>query len=206
MNIGFALITAPPFFNKFVEIENELHAECNFHNELGEINNIPHTTIFQGSFSEGTDYIMISEKIAKKYREISTQMQLSFNQVLYVPDGWYFYMCEKNEILQTLHDYTLELCVNNIVLDENRLKRDLSKLPENQKEGILKYGYRYSGSAFSPHITIGRTNETEANSNTINLLSNNLNKLSKTVPVKRITVYKMGTDGMHAETLHEIIL
>ena len=79
----------------------------------------------------------------------------------------------------------------------------MKDLTEAQMSGIDKYGYRYSAKAFFPHITIGR-NDDDRGEEVLELLNKKLSKLSLNVPVERITAYRMGKDGMHAETLDEV--
>ncbi|MBR1454228.1 MAG: hypothetical protein IJ593_06245 [Lachnospiraceae bacterium] len=203
MNIGFALITGNPFFNSIVDLENEVHEICRFHNRLGRENNIPHTTIFQGSFNDYTDYSAILRDIREYYIDNSTDLKLHFKEVKYVPHGWYFYMCEKTEELKRLHYFTLGRCKEYIVLSPDRLNVDMNELTKDQVLGIEKYGYRYSANAFSPHITLGR-NDIGINKDQINMLNKRISSILTDPVIERITVYKMGKDGMHTETLDEV--
>lgn len=205
MNIGFALVTSSPFFDELVNIENEIHDSCGFHNRLETINNIPHTTLFQGSFKDDTDFVSILKSIRDYFLMHSSECKLHFQEAVYVPHGWYFYTCKITEELQDLHMHTLELCKNHIILSPDRMNRNLSGLTEDQIKGIDNYGYRYSEKAFFPHITIGRNDE-EKNDEILELLNEKLSRLSKNVEIERMTVYRMGKDGMHAETLAEIML
>ena len=203
MNIGFALVTGGSFFDDIVSIENELHEYCGFHNKLEKISNIPHTTIFQGGFKDDANYSMILQDIKEFFVSNMSDFQLHFQDVVYVPNGWYFYTCKKTEELNRLHCFTLGRCKDHIILSPDRLNRNLSDMTESQINGVEKYGYRYSGNAFFPHITLGR-NDGEMKKEIITSLSDKLALLPTDVDIDRITVYKMGKDGMHSETLDEI--
>lgn len=203
MKIGFALITAPPIFEKIVEIENALHNTVNFHNKLELVNNIPHTTLFQGTFRDDTNYITIAETIADYYKTKCADHCLHFESVKYIPQGWYFYTCKITNELKALHEVTLSNSKEYILLDPQRLNRNISGLTKAQIKGITDYGYRYSADAFFPHITLGRTSE-NMRAQIISLFSNELDKIEKDVPIGKLTVYEMGVDGMHAKTLYEI--
>lgn len=202
MKIGFALITASPYFDNIVEIENKLHESSGFHNKLEKKNNIPHTTIFQGSFADDTDYIQIANELANYYKNICADKTLHFEKVVYVPSGWYFYICKITPELQALHCLTLEKCKEHIILEPDRLSRDMSGLTPEQYAGIRDYGYRYSEKAFYPHITLGRTS-LDIEPHILENFQNELQVLPSDIPVERLTVYRMGPDGMHAETLYE---
>ena len=69
MKIGIALITESPFFEEIVKIENEVHDICGFSNKLEVYNNIPHTTLFHGTFQDDTDYEFILHKLKNYYME-----------------------------------------------------------------------------------------------------------------------------------------
>lgn len=87
----------------------------------------------------------------------------------------------------------------------DRININLGDLTEEQIAGIDRYGYRYSEKAFYPHITIGRNDE-EKNDKILELLNEKLSEIPQNAKIERMTVYKMGKDGMHEETLAEIII
>lgn len=205
MNIGFALVTGNPFFEGIVDLENEIHVTCGFHNRLERKNNIPHTTIFQGSFEDNTDYSAILRDIREYYVSNSTDLKLHFQGVQYVPQGWYFYMCQKTEELKRLHCFTLGRCKEYIALSPGRMNRNMYYLTKDQISGIENYGYRYSANAYAPHITMGR-NDGEMKEDQVAMLNKKLSSLLADPVVERITVYRMGEDGMHAETLDEALI
>ena len=205
MDIGFALVTGNPFFDSIVDLENEVHEECGFHNRLERINNIPHTTLFQGSFEAHTDYSTILRDIREYFVSNAIDQKLHFREVAYVSYGWYFYMCQKTEELEKLHCFTLGRCKEYIALSADRMCRNMNDLTPDLILGIDKYGYRYSANAFSPHITIGR-NDNEKKEEQLIMLNEKIASLPKDPRIERITVYRMGKDGMHAETLDEVFL
>lgn len=69
MKIGIALIIETSFLKEIVKIENEVHDICEFSNKLEVYNNIPHTTLFQGTFRDDTDYEFILNKLKNYYME-----------------------------------------------------------------------------------------------------------------------------------------
>ena len=205
MKIGVALITESPFFEEIVKIENEVHDICGFLNKLEVYNNIPHTTLFQGTFRDDTDYEFILHKLKNYYMENVQEKSLYFEKMMYIPEGWYFYTCKKTTELQLLHNITLELCKKDIVLEPDRMTRDVFNLPQNQIEAIEKYGYRYSEDAFFPHITIGRS-YSENREEIISLLETKVANFPKNIKIERLTIYKMGMNGIHEKTLAEVKL
>lgn len=204
MKIGFALICQSPFFEEVIKIENQIHQSAGFFDSLGANINLPHTTLFQGEMDDTIDYAEIAKKIALETKRLIPNLKITFSKVVYVPEGWYFLECEKTEALQRLHNFTLKLVEPYIVLTEGRLKRNTRNMPRNQIDALKNYGYRYAGSAFHPHITVGRA--TEKNEDVILKLNNAFGALDKNTSIGRITVYKMGNNGTHESTLHEILL
>ncbi|MBQ8791893.1 MAG: hypothetical protein IJZ51_11380 [Ruminiclostridium sp.] len=204
MKIGFALISSNPVFDQVISIENKIHVRAGFLDYLGTHHNLPHTTIFQGNLSDETNYCAIAEKIAKKFTELFPSKTIDFGDVIYVPEGWYFWMCKKTKEFQELHDLTLKLVELNIVLEPSRFNRNIENIPSIQLEAIRRYGYRYAGEAFFPHITVGRT----TNEDTVLLseLNSEFASIEKRAEISRITVYRMGNNGTHSETLYEIRL
>lgn len=204
MNIGFALIVGSPLLEEIIKLENGVHDQAGFYNTLGPQHCMPHTTIFQGTFVDDVPYIEIADEIANYYRRNIKNFIPTFTRIVYVPSGWYFYECEKKPSLQLLHNYTCKCIKPFLALDSARMSRDLSYLTMDQIKGIEEYGYRYSGNAFYPHITIGRRSGEDIQ--ILRALNSGLEKLTKNVPFTRLTVYQMGPNGTHLNTLHEIIL
>lgn len=204
MKIGYALITDNPVFSRVIGVENRIHGQSGFADYLGEEKNLPHTTIFQGDLSEDMDYREVAGKIADKFAELFPRKTIVFEKVEYIPEGWYFWMCKKDRAFQRLHDYTLELVKPYILLDPMRMEKIKEEMPRIQREAIRQYGYRYAGEAFSPHITIGRSQGKDVK--LLEKLNEQLGDGETRAAISRVTVYKMGNNGTHSETLYEINL
>lgn len=205
MKIGFALIPSPPFFHEIIRIENELHQTAGFLHRLGDVHNLPHLTLFQGTFSEDIDYRFIADQLASFYKEHFNPLVLRFQEVSYVPQGWYFYLCNPSKEVQGLHNIALKECRRHIILEESRFSRNTSTLTPAEYAGIRDYGYRYAGEAFLPHITLGRTNGHEDPS-ILTAFHNKLQELPAETSTSILTVYEMGPDGLHSNTLYAIPL
>lgn len=201
MKIGFALIAEKKFVDQIVALECEFHDKAGFSDHLGTVNNLPHTTLFQGEMRDDINYREIAAHIATEYVELSKSRILRFTRIKYVPIGWYFLICKKSKAMSTLHYQVLHRIEPYIVLPKERLETT-SNLPEVQREAILHYNYRYAGEAFYPHVTIGRS-ETK-NDMVLNEMNNALNQVELSPRVDRVTVYKMGINGIHEDTLYEV--
>ena len=201
MKIGFALIAENTFVNQIVALEREFHDKAGFSDILGTVNNLPHTTLFQGEMRVNIDYREIAEHIASEYLKLSKTRTLRFTHVKYVPHGWYFLLCRKSKVLSALHYQVLSKVEPYIVLPKERFE-GTKDLPKAQREAIRNYNYRYAGEAFYPHVTIGRS---AVKSDTVlNEMNLALNQIELSPRVERVTVYKMGINGVHETTLFEV--
>ena len=202
MKIGFAIITEDSFVSQIVALEHEFHEKACFYDTLGVKNNIPHTTIFQGEMKNNINYLEIADFIANEYNKIIRSKHIHFTDVEYVSHGWYFLMCEKTKELSALHNLVLDKVSPFIILPKDRLNRITENMPEVQRNAIRDYNYRYAGDAFCPHITIGRSSK--QNNIVLSKLNEAIKRLDLSPHVDKITVYKMGANGTHENTLYEV--
>lgn len=200
MKIGFAILVSDPLFGGVIDIENAFHDRAGFFDRLSQDGNLPHTTLFQGEMRDDINFEVVADAI-ENHIVHGSQRTMQFTHISYVPEGWYFLDCVKTQFLTELHMLTLEMVKPFIILDENRMKRNTSSMPQNQIYALEKYGYRYSETAFYPHITIGRNNGCDEV--LLNDLNESFQKLNLCVPMKYVTVYKMGNNGTHSQTLYK---
>ena len=83
--------------------------------------NLPHTTLFQGTFKEGFDHRKTADFIAERFTELFPDRTVSFSGAEYRPEGWYFYVMQKTSELQQLHETVLELAVPHLDPDPERM-------------------------------------------------------------------------------------
>ena len=202
--IGFALIAETNFVNKIVNLEHDFHEKAGFFDSLGIIKNLPHLTLFQGEMNDKMNYQEVADKIARVFDEMDSSPMLHFTHIDYIPQGWYFLLCEKSKELEALHFEVLRMIEQYISLPEDRLTRCTNDMPRAQIEAIQRYNYRFAGDAFFPHITIGRSSE--RNEDVLNEMNMVIKQINLSPSVDKITVYKMGRNGTHEETLYEIKL
>lgn len=204
MKIGFALIPDSKILNKIIDIENAIHKEAGFVNFLGNEKNLPHMTLFQGDMKDSIDYIKIAKEIISFYKSEKRNNRITFENVIYKPTGWYFLLIKNTSLLMDLHYKTLELCKPFIIFDQTKKER-IEKLSLEEELAIKRYNYRYSEKAFLPHITIGRNfEENKKLLLKLNEVFKDINNCNPTFA--KLTVYKMGLNGTHEETLYEIDL
>lgn len=202
MKIGFALIPQDSVVEQIIDFEQRFHDSGNFSHALGIKHNLPHITLFQGEMNENFDYVTMANSLSNFLVEKRLIPLVSFSKIVYVEKGWYFLMCDNSDFLLSMHDFVLKHVEPYIVLPPDRMERDIECLTENQYKAILRYNYRYAAEAFCPHITIGRSAQEDV------LLLKKMNEafseMFKSSIISKITVYKMGQNGTHENTLYEI--
>ena len=80
--------------------------------------------------------------------------------------------------------------------------KDLSRFTDNERASYQRYGYRYTGDAYAPHMTLGRAPE-EVALDLVRTAPERVVALPKEWVFDRLSVYVMGQHGAHAETLLE---
>lgn len=200
--IGFALIPDQETLKNIISTEDELSKKYHFTSKLGFDHNLPHVTIFQNTFDDKIPYETILNKVAVEFTRLNIGT-IHFSDVIYEYGGWYFYLLQKTDKLQELHEYALYHTRDYIV--DKPIYADES-LPYWQQKGILDYGYRYAGEAYMPHVTLSRTAENKHNQAIIEDYKERLSAFPKEAQIQKLTAYKMGENGTHAETLGEVVL
>lgn len=202
IQIGFALIPEQKIIKNIVEAENDLQEKFAFTSTLGIAQNIPHITIFQNTFDDKIPYNTLLAKFAVEFTRLQID-KMRFEEIAYEYGGWYVQLLQRTDKLQELHEYALYHTKDYIAgkpdsADEN--------LPYWQQKGLLEWGYRYAGEAYMPHITLARATENKRNDEIITAFEERLAKTPKETRIQKLTAYRMGENGTHAETLGEVIL
>lgn len=204
MKIGFALITEQAFLEDVVCLEQSFHDRAGFADRLGTVGNLPHITVFQGDFDPETDYRMLADGVADDFLRLFPDRRVEFRGVEYISKGWYFLICDKTDAFVELHSSLLDKIRPFINVTPFIATDQVDDLSEEQELGIRNYGYRYAGQAYYPHITLGRSSGFD--SEVLKEINDNLNGMPDWATISRITVYRMGNNGTHSETLYEIEL
>jgi 2'-5' RNA ligase len=205
MKLGIAFLPNIQMIKNIIKLQEEAAQFCVLKPVLGEQKNSPHITLFQGEFSSDRllDEVILELRNYCLFNKYSLKIQVS--ELEYVPIGWYFLKLDPNSLFRKSHDFVFEKIKNEIQIPADNAAKNISSYTELEKSNYLKYGYRYVGDAFNPHITFGRTDSgfpsVEEGKLRIKTLENtdNLNGY-----ISKITVYKMGENGSHEQSLYSI--
>ena len=130
-------------------------------------------------------------------------MSVSFGRFVYQPQGWIFLQVAMEPRVQALHDTTLSFASSYAVPPEHVDESQIAHYSPVERESFLRFGYRYTGEALRPHVTLGRI----ATGDVSLEMSRELDELfarSGIHAVQRVyalSVYEKGENGAHARTV-----
>jgi hypothetical protein len=122
---------------------------------LGMTEHPPHTSILQCPFREDTPWDACLRRIRSALSP-RRDCQMSMTEIAYQPVGWLFLNLAPDAWLRELQEVSLEVLAQYIAIDAIDTDKDISGYTSTERDSYLRYGYRYVGESFLPHITIGR--------------------------------------------------
>lgn len=200
---GIALIPDQTGLRELVRLQQAVRAIEPLQPILSEAEYLPHITLLQGNSILPLGSVDLLETLATA---ISTmQFQLSVASVSYVRRGWYFLDVQPIQQLRLLHDFTFQACQDRLIPPSSIEPTALEGYTASHVDNYMKFGYRYVGDDYRPHVTIGRTRDKHVSRNDVELQA----AISAAVETLRfsistVTSYRMGVNGGHLETLASI--
>ncbi|MEV0255046.1 2'-5' RNA ligase family protein [Streptomyces sp. NPDC050732] len=165
--------------------------------------NLPHVTVFQGPFTDSLVPAEALEMIGTAAAEsgLRDEVRLSSTGVVYQPTGWLFLALERPPLLEALQEAALAALDRHLDRAAFDNTKDISRFTADERASFERYGYRYTGKAYAPHVTLGRAEEETA----LELARTAEDRVSlpKEWVFDRLSFYVMGKHGAHAETLLE---
>ncbi|MBQ0984706.1 hypothetical protein KBZ10_09290 [Streptomyces sp. F63] len=129
------------------------------------------------------------------------EFSLSTTDAVYQPTGWLFLALERPPLLEALQEAALAALERHLDRASFDRDKDISRFTDDERASYERYGYRYTGAAYAPHVTLGRTEENTA----LELAGSARDRagLPRELVFDRLSFYVMGEHGAHAETLLE---
>ncbi|RPK82046.1 2'-5' RNA ligase family protein [Streptomyces sp. ADI98-10] len=198
--LGVALLPRADHTHAAIRLQQTLGGDRPLQPPLSEQGNLPHLTVFQGPFEDDLDP---GRELARIGAAVSLPGELSLASVgiVHQPTGWLFMSVERLALLEKLQEVVLAGLAPRLDRRAFDTSKDTSRFTESERVSLARYGYRYTGDAYAPHITLGRTDEATAL------------ELVRTAPERtrvpgewtfdRLSFYVMGEHGAHAEKLAE---
>ncbi|MFF0446218.1 2'-5' RNA ligase family protein [Streptomyces sp. NPDC004609] len=201
--LGFALLPRADHLRTAVQLQRDVGGGVHLRPRLHPDGNLPHVTVFQGPFADSLAPEKALETIGASAVEngLRGEVSLASTGVVYQPTGWLFLALERPPLLQALQAAALAVLDPHLDRAFFDGDKDVSRFTDDERTSYERYGYRYTGDAYAPHVTLGRTDEETA----LQLARTARDRVSlpKEWVFDRLSFYVMGEHGAHAETLLE---
>lgn len=193
---GFALLPARRIQEKIINFQKEFQSEIKGP-RLGLQKNLPHTSLLQHPYYPDID-------MQRYLKNVNTAVFTTWNDAYYQPKGWIFAGVNFSTDMINHHYDLFSKTKHLIDTEQIDTSVDTGGLNDKEKNNYYKYGYRYLGSEFRPHVTLGITQ----NDNISQELINAFKEEFKGEPLfyDRIVYYKAGDHGACEQILAEKLL
>ncbi|MEA5619720.1 hypothetical protein VB711_18005 [Cronbergia sp. UHCC 0137] len=205
MKLGLALIPNIENIKAIVKLQQKVISLIPLQPILGTELNLPHITLIQGRFKPDVNWINIISNLRDHIKTQNYRLEFKLTELEFKRSGWYFLNPSSNIIFSQSHKFVFDNLKTSMYLTEEDLYQDISNYSDLEKANYLKYGYRFIGDAFQPHITLGRY----LNKNQIGITENLFNLVNPFISnyqgiLEKITLYEMGENGSHSRTLSSL--
>ncbi|MFF4601868.1 2'-5' RNA ligase family protein [Streptomyces sp. NPDC001339] len=198
--LGIALLPSADHQRAAIRLQEKIGGGHQLRPTLTKDGNLPHVTVFQGPFTDALDPEAELAKVAGSVA-LPGEVQLAATGIVYQPTGWVFLSLERPPLLEGLQQAALHILDAYLAREAFDTAKDTSRFSDSERASFARYGYRYTGDAYAPHITLGRAEE--------HIAQDLVRTASERVSVQpewtfdRLSFYVMGEHGAHAETLAE---
>ncbi|MCC5668868.1 hypothetical protein LC653_34695 [Nostoc sp. CHAB 5784] len=205
MKVGIAMVPSAQMNQYLVELQKEVMSFCSLRPLLGTEFNLPHITLLQGLFKNNLNWFNLISDLRDYCTQQKYSLEFKLSGLEYQPPGWYFLTLSPNIIFGEAHRFVFERLKDSMYLTEEDRQKDTTNYSTLEKENYFKYGHRYIGDAFYPHITLGRSIDKSRIQdeayliNTVKVFTSNI-----VGTIQKITIYEMGENGSHANTLYYV--
>jgi hypothetical protein len=201
--LGVALLPRADHLRTAVRLQKDVGGDVALEPPLRPDGNLPHVTVFQGPFTDTLVAAEALDRIGSSAAAVGLRGELALCSagVVYQPTGWLFLALERPPLLEDLQRTALATLAPHLDRAAFDRTKDVSRFTDAERAGFEAYGYRYTGDAYAPHMTLGRAPEDVA----LELVRTASQRvaLPKEWVFDRLSVYVMGQHGAHAETLFE---
>ena len=198
--LGVALLPMADHMRSAIKVQEDVGGGYGLRPELSIGGNLPHVTVFQGPFIEtlrpDREISLISRSMS-----LPKEIHLAFAGFVYQATGWVFLSLERPPFLEKLQEATLAVLDPYLDREAFDTSKDTSRFTAGESASYERYGYRYTGDAFAPHITLGRSEEGIARE--IVRAAPERAQVPAKWAFDRLSFYVMGENGAHSEILVE---
>lgn len=192
---GIALLPDEETSQKIIEFRNSRQDISG--PKLGLDTNLPHLSLFQGMYPEDIDPTIVFSQIKRKAQ---TWDSVKFSKLSWEHGDWVFANVEIEKDILHMHDSALRF--SSPVMSAPIVASGIAKWRQVEQDAFYKFGYRYAGKAYQPHITLGSGEFiTEAMDEEFQALFS-----GNRVSFEKAVFYSAGERGVLAEVIHSIDL
>ncbi|MEO3750621.1 2'-5' RNA ligase family protein [Streptomyces sp. B6B3] len=196
--LGVALLPCDDDLRSALRVQNEVRGPDGLRPALSVDGNLPHVTVFQGPFVDSLDPRQELDRISASV-DLPPSVRLRFAGIVYQATGWVFLSLERPPLLEKLQQATLAILDPLLDREAFDSSKDTSAFTDSEQASYARYGYRYTGDAYAPHITLGRAEDEVARE--IVRSAPDRTSVPQTWTFDRLSFYTMGEQGAHSETL-----
>jgi len=181
--------------------EKLLEINCIFSDELGgkirqdRETSLPHLSLLHapGVTFDKNIQARVEGVLRSLHLTAKLEMPLTKSPVTYVEKGWYFIDVVKDIELARLHEAMFQ-ALKGLMLPGKRTRDELPQYSESQWKNYEKYGYRYIGEDYHPHITVTRA-DGGASGALVDRLEEKVKILMDDIEFSSILVCDIGPNG-----------
>ena len=195
---GVAIVPSAGQIRSVVELQARLMEVTALRPRLGVVECVPHVTLLQGR----ADGPLCSEdtlrRLATDLAARGEDLCSRGTGLVYRARGWYFLALDNTGWLHELHARVVDACRDRLRVATEDLAKDLTGYTDSEVENYRRYGYRYIGADYRPHVTLGRTPDRRRAGDEAKLMARFHNaRPAIEIRPDHLSVYEIGRDGAH---------
>lgn len=202
---GIGIVLEQRFTDRLIELQSEVCSIFGLFPRQNSTTALPHITLLQApgevDLGEGDRL----ERCLKNALPAQCDTSVSLTDIFYKPQGWYFLRVRRDEWLVRCHEAAVREFEPNLLCASKSLK-DMNGYSASERDNYARYGYRYIGNEWLPHVTIGRTNDGQVarEATLFDYYSQRLLPAKSAAAV--IAVYEIGPNGSYSRSVKELRL
>ena len=204
--LGMALVPRADYIDAAIALQRRVGAGACLEPALSADGNLPHVTVYQGPLHDSVDLEKILVSL-KAELGLASAISAAATEILYLPTGWIFLEVERAAVLEKLQVAALAAIEGGIDRAAIENSTEAAGYAGAHLENFRRYGYRFVGEAFLPHITLGRL-DGDSGEEMAALASSPvaLEPGENDWVFDRLTFYEIGDHGAHAAKLAQVRL
>ncbi|SRR5579883_64134 len=204
MKLGIAMIPSLEAMNAVIALQKTLLPFYSLSPLLGTQHNLPHITLLQGRFKNDTDWVSLFSDLHNYCCQQKYLLEFQTTGLEYQLPGWLFLKLEPNILLFDAQRFIFERLKDSMFLIQEDYLKDTSSYSLLERQNYFIYGYRYIGQSFHPHITLGKIINNYHFLNKADVYNLDIFNFKIEGLIQKITLYEMGENGSHANTLYAL--